>query len=100
MPIDPMTGQQLPYGDENLDAMAMQEMMGDPAMAAGGEDELVPVMVPAWTAPAVEELVELLLASDESDMSGGMDPMMGGMDPMMGGMDPMAGGMDPMAGGF
>lgn len=85
MPIDPMTGQQLPYGDENLDAMAMQEMMGSPGMGAGGEDEIVSVMVPAWCVPAVEELVELLMASDESDMSGGMDPGMGG------GMNPMAG---------
>jgi hypothetical protein len=84
MPIDPMTGQQLPYGDENLDAMAMQEMMGNPAMDAGGEDEIVPVMVPAWCVPAVEELVELLMASDESDMAGGMDPMAGGMGPMPG----------------
>jgi hypothetical protein len=93
-----MTGQQLPYGDEGLDAMAMQEMMGgDPAMGAGGEDQLVPVMVPAWTAPAVEELVDLLMASDEAEMMGGdmgMDPSMGmapdmGMDPGMGGMPPM-----------
>lgn len=91
MPVDPMTGQMLPYGDEDLDAMAMQEMMGGaggPAMGAGGEDELVPVMVPAWTVAAVEELVDLLMASDQAE---GMDDGMGmGMDPGMGG------GMPPM----
>lgn len=85
MSVDPM----MMGGD--LDAMAMQEMMGgdpgmggDPAMGMGmGEDELVSVMVPAWCVPAVEELVDLLMASDESEMSGGGDM---GMDPGMGGM--------------
>ena len=53
MSVDPMM---MPMGDQDLDAMAMQEMMGGaggPAMGAGGEDELVPVMVPAWTVAAV-----------------------------------------------
>jgi hypothetical protein len=94
MPIDPMTGQQMPYGDEGLDAMAMEGMMGDPSMGGGGdENEIVPVMVPMWCVPAVEELVDLLMASDEAEGMGGMDPMMGGMDPSMGGMDPAMGGM-------
>ena len=79
MSVDPM------MMGGGLDAMAMQEMMGgDPGMGMGmGEDELVSVMVPAWTVPAVEELVDLLMASDESEMSGGGDM---GMDPGMGGM--------------
>ncbi len=86
---------------EMLDMMAMEEMMGggmgggmDPMMG-GGMGEMVSISVPAWTVPAVEELVTIL---SEGDM--GMDPMAGGMDPMAGGMDPMAGGMDPMAGGM
>ncbi len=77
---------------EMLDMMAMEEMMGggmgggmDP-MAGGGDNEMVPVMVPAWTVPAVEELV-MILSEGEGGMGG--DPMMGGGmpagDPMMGG---------------
>jgi hypothetical protein len=78
MSVDPMM---VPPSNGDLDAMAMQGMMGsDPAMAAGGEDELVPVQVPAWTVPAVEELVDLLMASEEAEMSGDMG---GGMPPMM-----------------
>lgn len=83
MSVDPM------MMGGGLDAMAMQEMMGgnpgmggDPGMGMG-EDELVPVMVPAWCVPAVEELVDLLMASDESEMLSGGDM---GMDPGMGGM--------------
>jgi len=63
-----------PPSDGDLDAMAMQGMMGgDPAMASGGENELVPVQVPAWTVPAVEELVDLLMSSDEAEGMGGME---------------------------
>lgn len=83
MSVDPM------MMGGGVDAMAMQGMMGgggadgmDMGMGAG-EDEIVPVMVPAWCVPAVEELVDLLMASDESEMSGGGDM---GMDPGMGGM--------------
>lgn len=75
MSVDPMM---LPPSDGDLDAMAMQGMMGgDPAMAAGGEDELVPVMVPAWCVPAVEELVDLLMASEDAEMGaeGAAPPM-------------------------
>jgi hypothetical protein len=72
---------------EGVDAMAMQEMMGGAGglgmESMGGEDEIVPVMVPAWCVPAVEELVDLLMASDEAEMSGGGDM---GMNPGMGGM--------------
>ena len=82
---------------EMLDMMAMEEMMGgapmsggmDPMMGGGDMNEMVPVMVPAWTVPAVEELVAIL---GEGEMGG--DPMMDApMDPAMGG------GMDPMMGG-
>jgi hypothetical protein len=71
---------------EMLDMMAMEEMMGGAPMGGGmgggmGEGEMVSVMVPAWTVPAVEELVAIL-----SEGEGGADPMMGGMDPAMGGM--------------
>lgn len=81
MSVNPMM--MPPASDMDLDAMAMQEMMGGaggPAMGAGGEDEMVPVMVPAWTVPAVEELVDLLMASDEIE---GMGGEAGGMPPMM-----------------
>jgi len=75
MSVDPMMVP--PASDADLDAMAMQEMMGgSPAMGAGGEDEMVPVMVPAWTVPAVEELVDLLMASEDAEMGGEMPPMM------------------------
>jgi len=74
MSVDPMM---LPPTGGNVDAMAMQEMMGgDPAMGAGGEDEMVPVMVPAWTVPAVEELIDLLMASEDAEMAGGPEMMM------------------------
>ena len=77
---------------EMLDMMAMEEMMGGAPMdpmaggMGGGMDEMVPVMVPAWAVPAVEELIVIL---SEGEMGG--DPMMGA--PMDGGMDPMMGGM-------
>jgi len=74
MSVDPMM---LPPTGGDVDAMAMQEMMGgDPAMGAGGEDEMVPVMVPAWTVPAVEELIDLLMASEDAEMAGGPEMMM------------------------
>jgi hypothetical protein len=73
---------------EMLDMMAMEEMMGggmDPMMG-GGMEEPVPVMVPGWMVPAVEELIAIL---GEGEMGG--DPMAGApMDPGMGGM-PMDG---------
>jgi hypothetical protein len=66
--------------EEMLNMMAMEEMMGgapmgggmDPGMG-GGMDEMVPVMVPAWAVPAVEELIAIL---GEGEM--GMDPAMAG----------------------
>jgi hypothetical protein len=76
--------------EEMLNMMAMEEMMGgappagmgmDP-MAGGGDSEMVPVMVPAWTVPAVEELVSILSESDAM----GMDPAMAGGMPPMGSM--------------
>jgi len=74
MSVDPMM---LPPTGGDVDAMAMQEMMGgDPAMGAGGEDEMVPVMVPAWTVPAVEELIDLLMASEDAEMAGRPEMMM------------------------
>lgn len=71
---------------ETLDMMAMEEMMGGAPMAGGmgggmDDGQMVSVMVPAWTVPAVEELVAIL-----SEDGSGMDPAMGGMDPGMGGM--------------
>lgn len=62
-----------------LDMMAMDEMMGGgmgAGMAGGMEDEMVSVMVPAWTVPAVEELVAIL----EEEGAGGMMPAEGGME--------------------
>lgn len=101
MPMDPMTGEMLPYDD--LDAMAMEQALGggpamDPAMDPG-MGEMVPVTVPSWAVPAVQELVSILEAeiasgaiSPDMLMEGGMaaDPMMGGMEPPM---DPSMGGM-------
>jgi hypothetical protein len=71
---------------EMLDMMAMEEMMGggmgggmDPMMGGGDMNEMVQVMVPAWTVPAVEELVAILSQGDA-----GGDPMMGSTaTPMM-----------------
>lgn len=69
--------------EEMLDAMAMEEMMGgapmDPmAGGMGADGEMVSVMVPAWTVPAVEELVAILSEGDMgADMGAGM-----GAEPM------------------
>lgn len=62
--------------EEMLDAMAMEEMMGGAPMDAGmgGGDEMVSVMVPAWTVPAVEELVAIL-SEDDGGMGAGAEPM-------------------------
>ena len=104
MPMDPMTGQQMPYGDD-IDIMAMEQALGagapmppamGPDMGMGGA--MVPVEVPEWAVPAVQELISILEAEIASgnitpemlmdlDGSTGMDPMMG--DPMMGGAPPM-----------
>jgi hypothetical protein len=69
---------------EMLDMMAMEEMMGGMPMgpgmggmpAGGGEDELVPVMVPGWAVPAVEELIGLLTTEGAADVGGGSEEMM------------------------
>lgn len=100
MPIDPMTGQQLPYDDEGLDMMAMESMLG-PEDPMGSGMEMVQIEVPAYAVQAVMELVSMM----DAEMGGmpmddgmGMDPMMNpgmGMDPGMG-ADPMMGGMPPM----
>jgi hypothetical protein len=111
MPVDPMTGEALPYGDD-LDMMAMEQALGggapmDPMMDPGAMGDMVPLQVPSWAVPAVEELVSILEAEIASgsitpemlmDVGGGapMDPGMGSMDPMM---DPGMGAMDPMMGG-
>jgi hypothetical protein len=73
--------------DEMLDMMAMEEMMGgapmDPMAGGMGGDmeQMVPVMVPAWAVPAVEELITILGEGELGDAMGGMpaDPGMGGM---------------------
>lgn len=73
--------------EEMMNMMAMEEMMGgmppaDPGMG-GGDMDMVSVMVPSWTVPAVEELVSILSEGD----AGGGNPMAGmPMDPGMGGM--------------
>lgn len=54
-----------------LDMMAMEEMMGGGMGGGAPEDQMVSVMVPAWTVPAVEELVSIL--SEEG--GNGMMPM-------------------------
>lgn len=94
MPVDPMTGEMLPYEDEGLDMMAMESMLGpgDPMGGMGGDMEMVDIQVPAYAVAAVMELVAML---EEEMNGGGMD--MGGMPPMDAGMDPMmGGGMPPM----
>ena len=93
MPVDPMTGASLPYEDESLDMMAMEQMMGPDA----GADDMTPVdiQVPAFALPAVMELIAML----EQEMMGGSELMSAGPDPMMGppmGGDMMGGGMPPM----
>lgn len=55
-----------------LDAMAMEEMMGGAPMDAGMGEEMVPVMVPSWAVPAVEELVSILM---EEGAGGAMEGM-------------------------
>lgn len=104
MPVDPMTGEALPYGDD-LDMMAMEQALGgapaDPMMDPAAMGDVVPVQVPSWAVPAVEELIAILEAEIASgsitpemlmDVGGGA-PMDAGMAPPM---DPM---MDPMMGG-
>jgi hypothetical protein len=104
MPMNPMTGEMMPYDD--VDAMAMEQALGgSPSMDPGmdpGMGEMVPVSVPSWAVPAVQELISIL----ESEIASGaispdmlMDPGMGAGGPMMGA--PMDGGMpmDPMMGG-
>jgi len=70
--------------EEMLDMMAMEEMMGgapmDPGMGGMGDGEMVSVMVPAWTVPAVEELVAIL-SEDGGDMGMGA-PAGPGAEPM------------------
>lgn len=105
MPVDPMTGQSMPYGDE-LDMMAMEQAMGggmDPAMDPAMDPmmgEMVPVTVPSWAVPAVQELISIL----ESEIASGaitpdmlMDP---GMGAEMGGGMPMDMPIDPGMGGM
>jgi hypothetical protein len=107
MPVDPMTGEALPYGDD-LDMMAMEQALGGGAPMDPGMDpamgEMVPVTVPSWAVPAVQELISIL---EQEIASGSVTPdmlmavggpemggaPMGGMDPMMGGMPPSPGGM-------
>jgi len=102
MAMNPMTGEMMPTDD--LDAMAMEQALGgapgmDPAMDPGMDPamgEMVPVSVPSWAVPAVQELISIL----ESEIASGAispDMLMGGgmtgapmdssmpMDPMMGG---------------
>jgi len=73
--------------EEMMNMMALEVMMGGmppagPGMG-GGDMDMVSVMVPSWTVPAVEELVSILSESD----AGGGDPMADmPMDPAMGGM--------------
>lgn len=102
MPVDPMTGEQLPY-DDDIDMAAMQQMMGGgmPGGMPGGDAPLdmngvTEIPVPNFAIPAVLELIEIL----ETEMMGGGSPE-GGMPPMGGGMPPMppggmSGGMPPM----
>jgi hypothetical protein len=64
---------------EMLDMMAMEEMMGGAPMGGGmgggmGDGEMVSVMVPAWTVPAVEELIAIL-SEGEPQMAAGEEPM-------------------------
>jgi hypothetical protein len=76
--------------DEMLDMMAMEEMMGGAPMPSGNPmaggmggdmEQMVPVMVPVWAVPAVEELIVILGEAELGDEMGGMpaDPSMGGM---------------------
>jgi hypothetical protein len=110
MPIDPMTGQQMPYGDEDIDALAMQEMMGGgmsaPDMSGGGMagGDMVSVQVPSWAVQAVEELVGILeseIASGNitpdmlTDLGGDMGGMPGGDMGAMPGGD-MGGALPPL----
>lgn len=103
MPVDPMTGQSMPYGDD-LDMMAMEQAMGggmNPAMDPTMDPmmgEMVPVTVPSWAVPAVQELVSILEAEIASgaitpDMLMDAGPGMGGGMPMDMPMDPGMGGM-------
>jgi hypothetical protein len=68
--------------EEMLNMMAMEDMMGgapmDPGMGGMGDEEMVSVMVPAWTVPAVEELIAIL-SEEGGDMGmgapAGAEPM-------------------------
>ncbi len=88
MPVDPMTGAPLPYEDESLDMMAMEQMMGPEA--GGGDMAPVDIQVPAFALPAVMELIAML----EQEMMGGSELMSAGPEPVGG--PPMGGGMPPM----
>jgi hypothetical protein len=80
MMMDPMA---MPMGDESLDTMAMESMLG-PDTGMGGGMDLVDIQVPSFAVEAVMQLISML----EQEMAGGM-----GADPMGGGM---GGGMPPM----
>ena len=82
---------------DELEMMALQDMMGpapmdagmDPMMDMGGGDPMgvTQVPVPNFAVPAVMELISLLEQTVANEGGAMMDPMMGA-DPMMGG-DPM-----------